>query len=373
MVGAPATRLTAGAVRGMRRPTPHRPSYLGGMSLWLRRHAPCSFARHARSLAPSGHARPRVRGLLGLPRGLLAAVRVDAARRRSLHRRGRLSGLGVSPLGRRRPRRRGGTRSRRRRGKRRRRVRRPARRAGRSRPRAVAAPPRRRPTSVRTSSSSIRRCRRRPSSASSTSIYAQQDSAQFGAGRYAYFFKPGTYALDVKVGFYVQVARPRAVARRRRHHRRRARRRPTGSAATTRRATSGAAPRTSPSSPTQAHRLAAPTSGRSRRARTSGACTCRGDVRLDDGGWSSGGFIADSRHRRAAHLGLAAAVPHAQRRPELDGLELEHGVRRRRDGRPAASWPSPPYTTTAATPVVREKPFLYVDARGQLPRHGARR
>src|SRR5205823_13862696 len=36
-------------------------------------------------------------------------------------------------------------------------------------------------------------------------LYSQQDSAQFGSGRYAYFFKPGQYDLDVKVGFYTQV------------------------------------------------------------------------------------------------------------------------------------------------------------------------
>jgi len=36
-------------------------------------------------------------------------------------------------------------------------------------------------------------------------IYALQDGAQFGTGRYAYFFKPGQYALDVQVGFYTQV------------------------------------------------------------------------------------------------------------------------------------------------------------------------
>ncbi len=31
---------------------------------------------------------------------------------------------------------------------------------------------------------------------------------------------------------------------------------------------------------------------------------------------------------------------------------------------PAGEWPSPPYTKVASVPVVREKPFLYVDARG---------
>ena len=31
---------------------------------------------------------------------------------------------------------------------------------------------------------------------------------------------------------------------------------------------------------------------------------------------------------------------------------------------PAGEWPSPPYTKVASVPVVREKPFLFVDARG---------
>jgi len=35
--------------------------------------------------------------------------------------------------------------------------------------------------------------------------YGAQDDAQFGNGRYAYFFKPGAYSLDVKVGFYTHV------------------------------------------------------------------------------------------------------------------------------------------------------------------------
>src|SRR5262249_51108830 len=33
----------------------------------------------------------------------------------------------------------------------------------------------------------------------------RQQSSQFGTNRYAYFFKPGSYSLDVKVGFYMQV------------------------------------------------------------------------------------------------------------------------------------------------------------------------
>ncbi len=36
-------------------------------------------------------------------------------------------------------------------------------------------------------------------------ISSQQERNQFGANRYAYLFKPGDYDLDVRVGFYVQV------------------------------------------------------------------------------------------------------------------------------------------------------------------------
>jgi hypothetical protein len=42
---------------------------------------------------------------------------------------------------------------------------------------------------------------------------------------------------------------------------------------------------------------------------------------------------------------------------------VEHGFLRR-DGCPAQSFPSPPYTTLAQTPVSRGKPYLYVDSAG---------
>lgn len=38
-----------------------------------------------------------------------------------------------------------------------------------------------------------------------TALYNQQQPAQFGTGRYAYFFKPGQYNLSVLVGFYTEV------------------------------------------------------------------------------------------------------------------------------------------------------------------------
>src|SRR5436190_8614218 len=38
------------------------------------------------------------------------------------------------------------------------------------------------------------------------SIFASQESSEFGPNRYALLFKPGTYAVDARVGFYTQVA-----------------------------------------------------------------------------------------------------------------------------------------------------------------------
>ena len=55
----------------------------------------------------------------------------------------------------------------------------------------------------------------RRSRASINSVYNQQQSDQFGTGRYALLFKPGTYNVDVHVGFYTAGRGPRPVAGRR--------------------------------------------------------------------------------------------------------------------------------------------------------------
>src|ERR1700730_8276183 len=34
------------------------------------------------------------------------------------------------------------------------------------------------------------------------SIFASQESSEFGAGRYALLFKPGSYGVDARIGFY---------------------------------------------------------------------------------------------------------------------------------------------------------------------------
>ncbi|HEX9108019.1 MAG TPA: hypothetical protein VF832_12340, partial [Longimicrobiales bacterium] len=37
-------------------------------------------------------------------------------------------------------------------------------------------------------------------------IYARQVRAEFGEGRYALLFKPGTYSFDARIGYYTQIA-----------------------------------------------------------------------------------------------------------------------------------------------------------------------
>src|ERR1700674_1223043 len=82
------------------------------------------------------------------------------------------------------------------------------------------------------------------------SIFASQESSEFGAARYALLFKPGTYDVDARIGFYTQV--------------------------------SGLG-----LSPTDV------VINGGMRADLRSAD--RGGRVLDDGGWSSGGFLADSK------------------------------------------------------------------------------
>jgi hypothetical protein len=92
----------------------------------------------------------------------------------------------------------------------------------------------------------------------------------------------------------------------------------------------------------------------------------KGNLQLDDGGWSSGGFIADSVVDQGINSGTQQQW--FTRNSKLGWWSGANwnmvftGV----TGAPAASsWPNPPYTVVAQTPLVREKPFLYIDAAGK--------
>lgn len=189
------------------------------------------------------------------------------------------------------------------------------------------------------------------------SVFGQQETSQFGEGRFAFLFKPGTYHVDARVGFYTEVAglgfspdeviidgAVRADARWR-----------NGNATL--------------NFWRMAENLSLHPGGGFDRWAVSQAAPMRrvhvrGDLVLDDGGWSSGGFLADSKVDGEVRSG--SQQQWITRTSELGGWTGANwnmvfvGTR----NAPAQSFPTPPYTTIDTAPVVRDKPFLYVDARG---------
>jgi hypothetical protein len=90
----------------------------------------------------------------------------------------------------------------------------------------------------------------------------------------------------------------------------------------------------------------------------------RGDLNLAPTGygWASGGYIADSRITGSE--GQYSQQQWVTRDSTIGGVT--NGVWNQvfvgTQGAPAQSFPNPPYTTVGQTPVIREKPYLYVDA-----------
>src|SRR5207302_5260584 len=91
----------------------------------------------------------------------------------------------------------------------------------------------------------------------------------------------------------------------------------------------------------------------------------RGDLVLSDSGWSSGGFLADSKVDGEVRSGSqqqwltrnSALGRWTGSNWNMVFVGTQHA--------PANSFPDPPYTTIDVAPVIREKPFLVVDKRGE--------
>ncbi|WP_406259779.1 coagulation factor 5/8 type domain-containing protein [Streptomyces nigra] len=187
-------------------------------------------------------------------------------------------------------------------------------------------------------------------------VFRQQESAQFGTGRYALLFKPGTYSgLNAQLGFYTSIAglglSPDDTTI-------------NGDVTVDAGWFNGNATQNFWRS---AENLAlVPANGTNRWAVAQAApfrrMHVRGGLNLAPSGygWASGGYIADSRID--GQIG-----PYSQQqwytRDSAIGSWLNgvwnmvfSGV----EGAPAQSFPNPPYTTLATTPVSREKPFLYL-------------
>ncbi|MEU7391455.1 discoidin domain-containing protein [Streptomyces tanashiensis] len=188
-------------------------------------------------------------------------------------------------------------------------------------------------------------------------VFQEQESAQFGSGRHAFLFKPGTYnGLNAQIGFYTQIAglglRPDDTTI-------------NGDVTVDAGWFNGNA--------TQnfwrgAENLAvAPVNGTDRWAVSQASSFRRMHVKgglnlAPDGyGWASGGYIADSKID--GQIGNYSQQQWYTRDSSIGGWsnsvwnQVFSGV----EGAPATSFPEPRYTTLDTTPVSREKPFLYLD------------
>ncbi|MFB8244129.1 coagulation factor 5/8 type domain-containing protein [Streptomyces sp. NPDC055952] len=187
-------------------------------------------------------------------------------------------------------------------------------------------------------------------------IFRRQESAQFGTGRYQVLFKPGAYhGLNAQIGFYTSVSGLGLSPDDTTIH---------GDITVDAGWFNGNATQNFWRS---AENLAVvPVSGTNRWAVSQAApfrrMHVRGNLNLAPSGygWSSGGYIADSRID-------GQVQPYSQQQwytrdsaigGWLNGVwnMVFSGV----EGAPAQGFPNPPYTTLTTTPVSREKPFLYL-------------
>lgn len=186
-------------------------------------------------------------------------------------------------------------------------------------------------------------------------IYKQQESDQFGSNRYAILLKPGRYHNNIKVGFYTQLLglgqMPDAVVIE-------------GDVQV------NAAWHNNDATQNfwrgVENLSLTPTSGTMKWAVSQASplrrLHVRGNMLLDDNGWSSGGFIADTLIDNQVNSGIQQQW--LSRNSRLGSWASANwnmvfvGV----DNAPSsANWPNPPYTVIKDTPVIREKPFLTVD------------
>ncbi len=192
-------------------------------------------------------------------------------------------------------------------------------------------------------------------------IFSRQERSQFGSNRYAYFFKPGRYDLDVQVGFYMQVLglgqSPDSVAI-------------TGAVRSKARwmANNNATcnfwrcVENLSVTPTQDQNIniwAVSQATAMRRVHV------KGDLNLWDGGWSSGGFLADSRIDGQVNSGsqqqwFSRNAAWGSWKGGNWNMVFVGTV-----NPPAGTWPEPPYTVIDKTPVIREKPYLFIDEGGR--------
>lgn len=193
-------------------------------------------------------------------------------------------------------------------------------------------------------------------------IFAEQEAGHFNSNRYALLFKPGNYELDVQVGFYTQVAGlgrlPDDVAI-------------TGAVRSTARWTRNRIALVNfwrsvenlcvtPTIDGSVNIWAVSQATAMRRVHV------KGNLHLWDGGWSSGGFLADSMIDGEVNSG--SQQQWLSRNDEWSkwvggnwNMVFVGTI-----NPPAGEWPEKPYTVIEQTPLIREKPYLCIDRDGRL-------
>jgi hypothetical protein len=192
-------------------------------------------------------------------------------------------------------------------------------------------------------------------------VYAIQQHSEFGSARYALLFLPGEYHVDIPIGFYTQViglgATPDAVHITGNVHSDASLPR-NNATCTFWRGVEGfsVTPKDGNNGTMQwAVSQAAPF----RRMHVNGNI-----VLHQKGGWASGGWMSDSLID--GNVGAGPQQQWISRNSEWGSwtganwnmvfVGIPHP--------PEGEWPQPPYTKVDRTPLVREKPFLEVDAKG---------
>ena len=191
-------------------------------------------------------------------------------------------------------------------------------------------------------------------------VYAVQGYDEFSSQRKAFLFLPGSYSVDVPVGFYTEVmglgASPDATKITGNMHAD-ANHEDNNATTTFWRAAEGIS--ISPAGGTMQWAVSQAVSLR--------RVHVRGNLVLHQhNGWASGGWMSDSLVD--GNVDSGSQQQWISRNCDWKSWTGSNwnmvfvGVVHPPDG----SWPSPPYTKVAQTPVVREKPFLQVNASGQF-------
>src|ERR1035441_10518103 len=189
-------------------------------------------------------------------------------------------------------------------------------------------------------------------------VYTTQQNNQFGPARTALLFAPGEYKVDIPIGYYTEVLglgpSPESVRIAGNVHSD-ATLPQNNATCTFWKAAEGFS--------------VAPTGGIMKWAVSQAVpfrrMHVRGNVVLhQDGGWASGGWMSDDLID--GNVGAGPQQQWISRNTEWGSWTGANwnmvfvGV----VSPPAGEWPKPPYTKIARVPIVREKPFLQVDAKG---------